>query len=142
MFKLISSLWSLWKTQKMIDKSSRSSPHLIALSIRTWCSLISWRVSFLSLRNAANEFFYFWKVFRKNNNNNKKKKSSFITSFLHLFSITLKSVGRYNKCFVSFILDKPDWKLLKDHLSKEGRITKEDLLKLIADANKIFSENP
>jgi len=33
---------------------------------------------------------------------------------------------------------KPDWRLIKDHLHKEGRIAKEDLIKLINDANKIF----
>lgn len=33
---------------------------------------------------------------------------------------------------------KPDWKLIKDHLSKEGRIEKEDLLRLVADCNKIM----
>lgn len=43
-----------------------------------------------------------------------------------------------NLMFPNKLKNKPDWKLLKDHLSKEGRITKEDLLKLISDANKIF----
>lgn len=33
---------------------------------------------------------------------------------------------------------KPDWKLLKDHLQKEGRIKKEDLVKLVKDTNNIF----
>jgi len=33
---------------------------------------------------------------------------------------------------------KPDWKLIKDHLQKEGRIAKEDIIKLINDANKLF----
>jgi len=33
---------------------------------------------------------------------------------------------------------KPDWKTLRDHLQKEGRITKEDLIKLINDCNKIL----
>lgn len=33
---------------------------------------------------------------------------------------------------------KPDWKLMRDHLSKEGRIDKEDLLKLINDTNRVF----
>jgi len=34
--------------------------------------------------------------------------------------------------------NKPDWKLIKDHLQKEGRIRKEELVKLIGDMNKIF----
>jgi len=33
---------------------------------------------------------------------------------------------------------KPDWRLIRDHLQKEGRIAKEDLIKLINDTNKIF----
>jgi len=33
---------------------------------------------------------------------------------------------------------KPDWRLIKDHLHKEGRIAKEELVKLIQDTNKIF----
>lgn len=35
--------------------------------------------------------------------------------------------------------DKPDWKLLKDHLQKEGRVSKEDLCKLVGDCNKLLS---
>ncbi|KAL4432241.1 hypothetical protein ABPG74_020209 [Tetrahymena malaccensis] len=34
--------------------------------------------------------------------------------------------------------NKPDWKIIKDHLSKEGRIEKEDLVRLVADCNKIM----
>ena len=34
---------------------------------------------------------------------------------------------------------KPDWKVMRDHLSKEGRVAKEDFLKIINDCNKIFS---
>ena len=41
--------------------------------------------------------------------------------------------------FNHFYKAKPDWKLLKDHLSKEGRIEKEDLVRLVADCNKIMS---
>jgi serine/threonine-protein phosphatase 2B catalytic subunit len=37
-------------------------------------------------------------------------------------------------------LGKPDWKLLRDHLSKEGRIWKEDFIKLIQDMNKLLSK--
>jgi len=33
---------------------------------------------------------------------------------------------------------KPDWKAIRDHLQKEGRIAKEDLIKLVGDANKLF----
>ena len=36
-------------------------------------------------------------------------------------------------------LDKPDWRLIKDHLQKEGRIEKQHLIKLIIDCNKIMS---
>lgn len=36
-------------------------------------------------------------------------------------------------------LGKPDWKLMKDHLQKEGRISKEDLRKIVGDVSKIFS---
>eukprot|EP01015_Nassula_variabilis_P014763 TRINITY_DN22241_c0_g1_i1.p1 TRINITY_DN22241_c0_g1~~TRINITY_DN22241_c0_g1_i1.p1 ORF type:complete len:127 (+),score=27.53 TRINITY_DN22241_c0_g1_i1:30-383(+) len=34
--------------------------------------------------------------------------------------------------------NKPDWKLIKDHLFKEGRIEKAHLIKLVQDTNKIF----
>lgn len=34
---------------------------------------------------------------------------------------------------------KPDWKLIKDHLHKEGRIAKTELIKLVVDCNKILS---
>ena len=34
---------------------------------------------------------------------------------------------------------KPDWKLIKDHLHKEGRIAKAELIKLVVDCNKILS---
>jgi len=34
--------------------------------------------------------------------------------------------------------NKPDWKAVRDHLQKEGRIAKEDLVKLVNDANKLF----
>lgn len=37
------------------------------------------------------------------------------------------------------ILGKPDWKTLKDHLSKEGRLDKTTFKKLIADVMKVFS---
>jgi serine/threonine-protein phosphatase 2B catalytic subunit len=33
---------------------------------------------------------------------------------------------------------KPDWKVIKDHLQKEGRIAKEDVIRLVNDANKLF----
>ncbi|EGR29243.1 ser thr protein phosphatase family protein, putative [Ichthyophthirius multifiliis] len=35
-------------------------------------------------------------------------------------------------------ITKPDWKVIRDHLTKEGRIEKEDLLKLVAQCNKIM----
>ena len=34
---------------------------------------------------------------------------------------------------------KPDWKLIRDHLHKEGRIAKPELFKLIQEMNKILS---
>lgn len=36
-------------------------------------------------------------------------------------------------------IGKPDWKVLRDHLSKEGRLDKTTLKKVIADVMKIFS---
>jgi serine/threonine-protein phosphatase 2B catalytic subunit len=35
--------------------------------------------------------------------------------------------------------DKPDWKLIRDHLQKEGRVAKPELFKLIQDCNKLLS---
>lgn len=32
---------------------------------------------------------------------------------------------------------KPDWKLLRDHLHKEGRLAKDDLIRLVTEFNKI-----
>lgn len=40
---------------------------------------------------------------------------------------------------LTFQIDKPDWRLLMDHLSKEGRIHKEELFKLVQDCNKLIS---
>ncbi|CAD8176137.1 unnamed protein product [Paramecium pentaurelia] len=40
--------------------------------------------------------------------------------------------------FPDKLKNKPDWRLLLDHLSKEGRIAKEDLIKLVSECNKIF----
>ncbi|KAL4427037.1 hypothetical protein ABPG74_000992 [Tetrahymena malaccensis] len=37
---------------------------------------------------------------------------------------------------------KPDWKLIRDHLQKEGRISKENLIKLIDDCNRILKNEP
>ena len=34
---------------------------------------------------------------------------------------------------------KPDWKLVRDHLQKEGRILKEDVIHLIAETSKVLS---
>ena len=34
---------------------------------------------------------------------------------------------------------KPDWKLVRDHLQKEGRIAKEDVIYLIAETSKVIS---
>ncbi|CAD8099262.1 unnamed protein product [Paramecium sonneborni] len=33
---------------------------------------------------------------------------------------------------------KPDWKLIKEHLEREGRIAKKEVIKLVTMANKIF----
>jgi len=43
-----------------------------------------------------------------------------------------------NLMFPDKLKNKPDWKVIRDHLQKEGRIDKEDLVKLINDANKMF----
>ena len=43
------------------------------------------------------------------------------------------SLGLYN------CKGKPDWKLLKDHLYREGRLAKEDVIKLVNDTNKVLS---
>ena len=40
------------------------------------------------------------------------------------------------------LLEKPDWKLIRDNLEKEGRLEKKDFIRLINDCNKIFSNNP
>lgn len=52
-----------------------------------------------------------------------------------MFPDKLKSILKYQQ-----FLDKPDWKLLRDHMQKEGRIAKEDLFKLVADCNKLLSK--
>lgn len=38
------------------------------------------------------------------------------------------------------IIGKPDWKLIKEHLEREGRIAKKEVIKLVTMANKIFSK--
>jgi serine/threonine-protein phosphatase 2B catalytic subunit len=43
-----------------------------------------------------------------------------------------------NLMFPEKLKNKPDWKLIRDHLQKEGRIAKEELVKLVTDTNKIF----
>ncbi|CAK75018.1 unnamed protein product (macronuclear) [Paramecium tetraurelia] len=43
-----------------------------------------------------------------------------------------------NLMFPDKLKNKPDWKLIRDHLQKEGRIAKEDLFKLVADCNKLL----
>lgn len=45
------------------------------------------------------------------------------------------------KIHISFdqITVKPDWKIIRDHLSKEGRLTKPNFLKIVSDGTKIFS---
>ncbi|CAD8124068.1 unnamed protein product [Paramecium sonneborni] len=43
-----------------------------------------------------------------------------------------------NLMFPDKLKNKPDWKLLKDHLQREGRIAKEELFKLVADCNKLL----
>ena len=35
--------------------------------------------------------------------------------------------------------DKPDWKLLRNHLHREGQLHKSDILKLVEAVNKILS---
>nr|CAI44590.1 calcineurin-A2-2 [Paramecium tetraurelia] len=40
--------------------------------------------------------------------------------------------------FPDKLKNKPDWRILQDHLSKEGRIAKEDLIKLVTECNKIL----
>jgi len=35
---------------------------------------------------------------------------------------------------------KPDWKVIRDHLHKEGRISKENLIQLIDECNRILSK--
>jgi hypothetical protein len=35
-------------------------------------------------------------------------------------------------------IDVPDWKLLRGHLQREGRLKKEDFIKIIDETNKIF----
>jgi serine/threonine-protein phosphatase 2B catalytic subunit len=35
----------------------------------------------------------------------------------------------------------PDWNVLKDHLLKEGRITKKDLIQIIGDVTEIMSNH-
>jgi serine/threonine-protein phosphatase 2B catalytic subunit len=42
------------------------------------------------------------------------------------------------KYLCSFKIEKPDWKLLKEFLHKEGRIGKEELIRLVSDCNKIL----
>ena len=36
------------------------------------------------------------------------------------------------------LIDKPDWKAIRAHLAKEGRVHKNELVKLITDTNNIF----
>jgi len=42
--------------------------------------------------------------------------------------------------FPDRLKNKPDWKVIRDHLQKEGRIEKADLVKLITDTNKLFKK--
>jgi len=39
-------------------------------------------------------------------------------------------------CFISLLIGKPDWKIIRDHLSKEGRVGKDEFIKLINDCSK------
>ena len=41
----------------------------------------------------------------------------------------------------NFLKDKPDWKLIRDHLQREGRIRKEEIKRLIYTANKLLGRN-
>lgn len=34
---------------------------------------------------------------------------------------------------------KPDWKLVREHLQKEGRLLKKDVIHLVTEASKILS---
>lgn len=38
-----------------------------------------------------------------------------------------------------YFLDRPDWKLLRSHLQREGRVAKEDVIQIVNEMNKIFS---
>ena len=40
------------------------------------------------------------------------------------------------------LLEKSDWKLIRDNLEKEGRLEKKDFIRLINDCNKICSNTP
>jgi len=44
----------------------------------------------------------------------------------------------HNLMFPLNLNGKPDWKLVRDHLHKEGRITKEDITQLVQSVNKIL----
>lgn len=35
-------------------------------------------------------------------------------------------------------VERPDWKLIREHLQKEGRIGKTELLKLVHDCNRVL----
>jgi len=43
-----------------------------------------------------------------------------------------------NLMYPPHLKGKPDWKLLKDHLAKEGRLLKEDFMKVMNDCNRIL----
>ena len=46
----------------------------------------------------------------------------------------------YNISLFSPNKDKPDWRLLKDHMLLQGSVSKDVVLKLIEDCNKILSK--
>ena len=53
----------------------------------------------------------------------------------------LKSTSRELLAIFTKIIkkDKPDWKLLRTHLQKEGRIYKDDLIRIVNETNKLLS---
>ena len=50
-----------------------------------------------------------------------------------------KLKGNIPKGVLYYCKGKPDWKQLKDHLYREGRLAKEDVIRLVNDANKVLS---
>jgi serine/threonine-protein phosphatase 2B catalytic subunit len=36
----------------------------------------------------------------------------------------------------------PNWELLRDHFVKEGKVTREDCLKIVRDCTQVFKKEP